>query len=545
MVLDHKEDKKLDSILQKKKKNKPIDEKDYYAVLGLEDLRHRATLDHIKKAYKESCLTWHPDRNIHNGKADDTMFKAVQRANEILTNERTRRLHDSDIDFDDAIPPYADEKSFCTVYGPVFERWKIWCKLEMPSLGDETTKREDVDKFYRQWERFTSWRDFSFHSEHDLTKAEGRDERRWMEKENEKAGRTYKKKEAQKIANLLDWSKKADPRLKGKRAPVVNEQKKKLDPVKEAEEKQRVALVKEKEAARLQKIEDDKKAEKDLKVKEALAKKEALQKIENSKIRFRNVCRPFVILKGVRKTGINGEEVEVMISKLTIPDLDDFSTDLEYAGNDETTFVTTFNELMDRVKKGVEGKDKKVVLEKMDRPDRPVRETPVLVLEKEVVKEVPKEKESDWTIQEITNLTKALKLHITGKDRWQNISKAVGTKSVEEVQKRVAEMKKNVQETLPTDNHFDKFQQTKENKLDKGKVSDDLKKKAEDISQNYEQIQWTPEEQKKFESGLKTHGGDDKWIKISAMLDGKTPEDCKARFVHCKELALKKKQAKK
>lgn len=44
-----------------------------------------------------------------------------------------------------------------------------------------------LHSFYEYWSRFESWRDFSLKAaEHDLETAGSREEKRWMQKENDK-----------------------------------------------------------------------------------------------------------------------------------------------------------------------------------------------------------------------------------------------------------------------------------------------------------------------------------------------------------------------
>jgi curved DNA-binding protein CbpA len=65
-------------------------EKDYYAILGI---KHGATKDQIKLAYRELALIHHPDRNPGNAEAS-RKFMRVKEAYQVLSDPRTRRLHD-------------------------------------------------------------------------------------------------------------------------------------------------------------------------------------------------------------------------------------------------------------------------------------------------------------------------------------------------------------------------------------------------------------------------------------------------------------------
>ena len=61
--------------------------KDYYKIL---ELNKYATQDDIKKSYKKLALKYHPDKN--NG--DDTKFKEISEAYEILSDNNRRGQYD-------------------------------------------------------------------------------------------------------------------------------------------------------------------------------------------------------------------------------------------------------------------------------------------------------------------------------------------------------------------------------------------------------------------------------------------------------------------
>jgi curved DNA-binding protein CbpA len=86
--------------------------KDYYQILGVES---SASLDEIRKAYKIKALEFHPDRNPDDTEAEE-IFKEVNEAHEILSNENARRIHDKLMDIGDIGEPInpddLDEFSF-------------------------------------------------------------------------------------------------------------------------------------------------------------------------------------------------------------------------------------------------------------------------------------------------------------------------------------------------------------------------------------------------------------------------------------------------
>lgn len=72
---------------------------------------------------RKKALEHHPDKT---GGHDDTMFKAVNKAFEVLSDERKKRAYDSmDAEFEDEVPNVSsmDPAKFFEVFGPIFQRW--------------------------------------------------------------------------------------------------------------------------------------------------------------------------------------------------------------------------------------------------------------------------------------------------------------------------------------------------------------------------------------------------------------------------------------
>lgn len=65
----------------------------YYKLLGVEQ---NATLQEIRRAYRQKALELHPDKNPDNPKADE-LFQAVKTAAEILSDETTRAEIDKEL----------------------------------------------------------------------------------------------------------------------------------------------------------------------------------------------------------------------------------------------------------------------------------------------------------------------------------------------------------------------------------------------------------------------------------------------------------------
>lgn len=224
-------------------------DRDPYRLLGLDELRWRASTDDIKKAYRKMVLLHHPDKQMGAEAAEqrvaqkqqadeeggedeeakpadeevDEMFKAITEAFELLSDAKRRRDFDSLDDFDDSLPPKdysaATHGDFFATFGPVFERNSRWSELpNAPLLGAADGAFDDVAAFYNFWFAFKSWRDFADADEYDLEEAHFREEKRWMERQNEKLRVKKRRAEASRIQRLVELAYAHDPRVLAEKA---------------------------------------------------------------------------------------------------------------------------------------------------------------------------------------------------------------------------------------------------------------------------------------------------------------------------------------
>jgi molecular chaperone DnaJ len=87
--------------------------KDYYAILGL---KKTATADDVRKSFRKLARKHHPDVNPGDKKAEEK-FKEISEANDVLSDEKKRRVYDALGYYTDQIDPATAEAAARGGYG--------------------------------------------------------------------------------------------------------------------------------------------------------------------------------------------------------------------------------------------------------------------------------------------------------------------------------------------------------------------------------------------------------------------------------------------
>jgi molecular chaperone DnaJ len=79
----------------------PTANKDYYATLGV---KKTATPEEIRKAFRKAARKYHPDVNPNDKRAEEK-FKEISEANDVLSDEKKRKIYDQVGFYSDQIDP--------------------------------------------------------------------------------------------------------------------------------------------------------------------------------------------------------------------------------------------------------------------------------------------------------------------------------------------------------------------------------------------------------------------------------------------------------
>jgi DnaJ family protein C protein 2 len=258
---------------------------DHYAVLGLSKYRYKATEEQIKRAHRKKVLRHHPDKKAAAGSTeDDSFFKCIQKANEILLDPVKRRQFDSVDEHADVEPPtkkQAKEGNYYKLWSRVFKAEGRFSRTQpVPKFGDEKSTKEEVEEFYNFFYSFDSWRSFEYQDEDVPDDNENRDQKRHVERKNNNARKKKKTEDTARLRKLVDDALAGDERLKKFRQEAnASKNKKRLE--KEAAEKKAAEdakAAKEAEAKAAKEAEEKAKADREDAKKAKEAAKSAVKK---------------------------------------------------------------------------------------------------------------------------------------------------------------------------------------------------------------------------------------------------------------------------
>jgi molecular chaperone DnaJ len=87
--------------------------KDYYGILGV---KKTASAEEIRKAFRKLARKYHPDVNPNDKKAEEK-FKEISEANDVLSDDKKRKIYDQVGFYSDSIDPAAAEAAARGGYG--------------------------------------------------------------------------------------------------------------------------------------------------------------------------------------------------------------------------------------------------------------------------------------------------------------------------------------------------------------------------------------------------------------------------------------------
>lgn len=283
---------------------------------------------------------------------NDSFFKCIQRATEILLDPVKRRQFDSVDEAADVEPPTKKDltkpSAFYKKWGKVFESEGRFSKKQpVPALGNADSTEEEVTEFYNFWYDFDSWRTFEYLDEDVPDDNEARDHKRHVEKKNANARRKRKTEDTARLRHLVDDCLALDERIKKfQKAKRANKDKKKLE--KEAAEKKAAedkAKAKEEEERRQKEEAEKAKLDKEASKKAKEAAKNAVKK--NKRVVKGSVKDVNYFAEGdASASQVDNvlNDVDVILAKVDPDELADLVSKLSVAGKDSGKVKEAFTE---------------------------------------------------------------------------------------------------------------------------------------------------------------------------------------------------------
>ncbi|XP_021939402.1 dnaJ homolog subfamily C member 2 isoform X2 [Zootermopsis nevadensis] len=527
-------------------------EQDHYAVLGLKKLRHKATEDDIKKAYRLKVLRHHPDKRKAQGeeiRPDDDYFTCITKAWEILGNPRNRRSYDSvDKEFDDSIPTGNEHtrNNFYEVFGKAFDLNSRWSeKMPVPKLGNESTSRENVERFYSFWYNFESWREYSYLDEEEKEQGQGREERKWIEKQNKAARAKRKKEEMARIRSLVDIAYSLDPRIQKfkqedkDRKLAVKQAKKDAARARQEEEDRRAHAAEEEMRKQKEEAEAEQKAKQDAIKAEREAQKRALKK-ERASLRK--------LAKGNDYYSVDPSEMvhhmaslEKICECLRVDELEELVTKLTLDGRE------AFLQAMEETERRIE-RERQELMESATRSCGGGSGTTGR----------SKKGSTPWTHEQLQLLIKAVNVFPAGTNqRWEVVANFINQHTVgdfvprtpKEVLAKAKDLQscdysRNILKVAANQKAYDNFEKDQKVSVEVSATTSQRFDSPAD-QQGIKITPWTAIEQQLLEQALKTYPAStsERWDRIAECLPTRSKKDCMRRYKELVEMVKAKKAA--
>lgn len=520
-----------------KKKKQKERKADLYALLGLQHERWMASDAQIRTAYRKAALEHHPDKkraqsagDLNKLQENEEKFKAIQDAYETLCDPSKRREFDSLDPFDDSLPTElqgSDPDEYFVHFGAAFKRNSKWSvKQPVPDLGSIDSNYEHVDSFYSFWFSFKSWREFPHPDEEDVELAEGRDERRWIERHNAKLREKGRKEEIRRINEFVDLAHRLDPRI------IQRKEAERLEKERQKEEKaaERQRKLDEEQARKEleEKIrQEEENAKQDAKKQRQMEKK-ALQK-ERSKLRKCTGVQDSEDIPAF--VSYPADNVEMICSYLSISTLQELNTTLQS------------DDGVDEKMRALEAAFEQALSLKDDkkREKTVAMESAILASKKEEKEALQQriKKLEEWSEEEVRLLNKALDKFPPGTSkRWETIQGYLRTRTEEEIIDMVKYGLKSGRFTAPSNGVV--ITEKRKAKL-QGQSSATLREESfTDVTvkgASNDTSKWSKEEDMKLVKALKEYPKtvDDRWDKVAAAVGSRTKVECAIRFKEMKQ----------
>lgn len=515
-----------------------LEGEDLYTLLGVSE---GASVDQIKKQYRKLALQHHPDKQADDKGDDvaangltnkDMLFVKLQEAYEVLSDQTRRRQYDSTLDFDEDIPDEVEKGStFYKTFAPVFARNSRFSTRPAPELGDEKTDINKVHKFYDFWANFDSWRDFSMHDEYNLDEAEFREERRWMERQNQRGRKKYVDAERKRILRLAETAERLDPRIRAEREE--KEAKKREERERKARLKQDEEDAKKREEEDRQRQEAQEKAERE--EKERAEKEQRQQNKELSKkLRQRLKKR---VQSACKLDALAAEDLQTMCLELTSEQLESLCVKLEATTKVEATTHAEIAEWKRRQTEEAEEQAKK----------REAR--------REQKKETKEIAGSPWVAEELGLLAKGLQKIPGGMaNRWTLINQILRAGGYSRTDKEVIEKVKELSDgkslrsvgaVVSSTEGMSTLQNAQTKALAKPNIEGKPDTKA-DEAKAADEAEWSGEQQRALEQALQKYPSsldkNERWRLIADDVPGKSKAQCVDRFKFLRQQLSKDKK---